>query len=81
MAHVFGVCQQDKQGLLTQLKLERDEMDLGKDEKPVVQQTQSQPKLTYRSPRLTAYGKLQTLVAAGSSGKSERGRPRTDRRA
>jgi hypothetical protein len=33
--------------------------------------TQSKTKVPYRPPRLTAYGKLHKLVAAGSSGKSE----------
>jgi hypothetical protein len=56
-------------------------MDLSKYKKPELLPTQSQPKLTYRSPRLTAYGKLHTLVEAGSRGRAERGGTRPNRRA
>ena len=41
------------------------------DKKPQQLPTLSKTKALYRPPRLTAYGKLHNIVAAGSSGKSE----------
>jgi len=56
-------------------------MDLGKDEKPVLQQTQSQPKLTYRSPRLTGVRQAAKTLLQQDRQQVERGPTRTDRRA
>jgi len=41
------------------------------DKKSQQQLTQNRAKKLYRPPRLTAFGKLHNIVAAGSSGKSE----------
>jgi len=41
------------------------------DKKPQQQPTQNKAKAPYHPPRLTAFGKLHNIVAAGSSGKSE----------
>lgn len=58
-----------------------EEMNSSKDKIPELPQTQSQPRLTYRSPRLTAYGRLHTLVESGSGRKTENmGQMGTDRR-
>jgi hypothetical protein len=50
------------------------------DKKPQQQPTQNKAKTPYHPPRLTAFGKLHTLVAAGTSGPPEGMSGKTNKR-